>query len=216
MLFAARGRWRAVALIASGVAVALAPWVIRNYLVIGTPVLLATEGGETMLGANNPYVLNDPKLYGMWVAPVSVPEYKARLAPVRGEVERNRAQNEIAYEFLTQHADEIPVLVYRKILRWLTPVTHTGGVIRVIVLCSYGLLLAVLAVGLVRRRVVPSPQLTAALIGTPCFFVVTAIYWGNLTRGRVPLELLWLPVAVHTLFVSRGGAVDTQRKEGTT
>ncbi len=58
LLRSGAGRRRAaVALLAF--AVVLAPWTIRNYSVFDRPVLVATEGGETLRGANC-----DPVYYG--------------------------------------------------------------------------------------------------------------------------------------------------------
>ncbi len=176
-----------------GVVMFLVPWLIRNELVLGHPVLLATESGETLLGSNNPYVVADPELHGMWLSPMKIPEYTERLRPIRDEVERSRVQAEIAMDYLKTNPGNIPLLAYYKLRRWLTPVTVSRGLIRFLVLASYGTLLALLAAGLVLRVFARSASLSIALLCTFVFLLITAVYWGGLTRGRVPLEVLWIP-----------------------
>jgi hypothetical protein len=186
-------KWLRGALVALGVFVFLTPWLIRNQLVLGHPVLLATESGETLLGANNPYVYDDPALHGMWLSPMKVPEYAERLRPVRDEVERSRLQSEIAMDYLRRNPNKIPILGYYKLRRWLTPITVSRGLIRVIVLASYGTLLVLLILSSFLRVFSRSAALDIALIATFVFLAVSAVYWGGLTRGRLPLEILWIP-----------------------
>jgi 4-amino-4-deoxy-L-arabinose transferase-like glycosyltransferase len=47
-----RARWRAAIAVCLAFGVVLAPWTIRNWSVFDRPVLVATEGGETLAGAN--------------------------------------------------------------------------------------------------------------------------------------------------------------------
>jgi hypothetical protein len=185
--------WRPAGAFMLGAMVPLVPWVVRNYAVFGRPVLLATEGGETMLGANNPYVLNDPEEHGMWVPPMRVPEYRERLRPIRDEIQRDEEQKALAIHFLRDHAGDIPALVAYKLWRWLTPVTKSGGLIRLLVLCSYGVLLALLLAGAFLGVFRSSPALHLVLLWTILMVSVTAVYWGGLTRGRLSLELMWIP-----------------------
>ncbi len=177
----------------AGVAAFLVPWLIRNQVALGHPVLLATEAGETLFGANNPYVLDDPGLHGMWISPLKITEYANRLRPIRDEVERNRVQTRIALDFLGRHPESIPLLVYYKLARWLTPVTVSSGLIRLLVLASYGTLLVLLAAGLLLRAFESSAALHLVLLCTVVFLAIAAVYWGGLTRGRLPLEILWIP-----------------------
>jgi hypothetical protein len=182
-----------VLLIPLGMALVLSPWMVRNLVQLGHPVFLATEGGETFLGANNPDILNDPFYSGMWKSPMIIPEYRDRLYPIQDEVERDREQTRMGIEFLRSHPSAIPGLVFRKIWRWLTPVTNTGGIIRIGVMASYGLLLLLLLIGLVQRSFTRSRLLVQVMLITVASCIITAVYWGNLTRGRLPIEIIWLP-----------------------
>jgi len=193
------GKWPAlfsrVLLLGVGLGAVLGTWTARNYIEIGHPVLLATEGGETFLGANNPYVWNDPAYSGLWQAPVAIPEYRDHLQPIRDEVERDREQNRIGMAFVRENVASVPGAMARKLWRWLTPVPHTGGRVRALVLASYTPLLVFLFLGAVRGGVPRDFMLLMALAVTAASFAITAVYWGNLVRGRLPLELLWLPWA---------------------
>ncbi len=64
------------------------------------------------------------------------------------------------------------------------------------VLASYGVLLVLLAAGAMLRKIAFSPTLLLALGFSVVNLGVTAVYWGNLTRGRLPLEMVWLPFGV--------------------
>jgi hypothetical protein len=191
-LFRAAG-WRASGALLLATVVVLVPWVVRNQVMLGHPVLLATEGGETLLGANNPYVASDVALRGMWVSPMGIDEYRQELAAIHDDVLRDRKQRDLALRYMGAHSEKIPALVANKLWRWLTPVTASGGIVRILVLGSYGVLLILLAVGASRHLFVGSAALHLTLIWTFVLCVLTAIYWGNLTRGRLPLEIAWLP-----------------------
>ena len=191
-----RQDWRNASATVLGAACVLTPWLTRNLITLGRPVLLATEGGETLLGANNPYVADDPELRGMWKSPMSIPEYREHLAPIQNEIDRDKEQQAMAVRFISDHPDKMPALVLKKLWRWLTPVTETGGMVRLAVLCSYGLLLVLLAAGLFLGVYSSSPALHLVLLWTLVLFAITCVYWGNLTRGRLPLEIVWLPFGV--------------------
>jgi hypothetical protein len=185
--------WRRAAVLAVSTLLVLAPWTIRNQIQFGHPIVLATEGGETLLGANNPYVLSDPSLHGMWISPLRIAEYNERLSVVHDDLERDRLQSAMARSFLAAHVDEIPRLVIYKLARWLTPVTETPGLVRLMVLGSYGLLLTLLFVAAAMRLFKPSASLAHIAACSLVLTAVTIVYWGGLTRGRIPLELIWLP-----------------------
>ena len=191
--------WRPVLGLVLGTVLVLTPWWTRNFVVFGKPVLLSLEGGETFLGANNPYVVWDPELAGMWIAPMSIPEYRARILRCETEIEVNDCQMEIGLNYLSGHPHVIPRLVLNKWARWLTPITKSGGLIRLAVMSTYGSLLALVILGVVFRTVRYCPLLVATLAITLADIVIVGLYWGNLTRGRIALELIWLPWGIQTL-----------------
>lgn len=180
-------------LLLAGVLLVFVPWAIRNQIELGHPEFLATEGGETLLGSNNQVVLSDPKLRGMWISPLTVPEYREKLRPIRDEVERDREQNRLAIVFLKENTSAIPQLAVNKLWRALTPITETGGQVRMLVLGSYGSLIFFVAVGLLRGSIRRSNLLTLAILASVATLSIVAVYWGNLTKGRLPFEMIWLP-----------------------
>jgi 4-amino-4-deoxy-L-arabinose transferase-like glycosyltransferase len=183
---------RAAFLLVVGCALLLAPWLTRNEIVFGHAVL-ANEGGETFLGSNNPYVLADPSEHGLWIAPWQIPEYRAVMAPLTNELQENKLEYKIGTKFLQNHPWAVPRLAFYKLDRWLTPVTHVSGEVRYMVLGSYGVLLLLLLLGVVRRSFHSSAALCFVLLWSLVLFGITVVYWGNLVRGRLPLELVWIP-----------------------
>jgi hypothetical protein len=188
-------RWRTAILLSAGFVVMLLPWTIRNFIAFRRFEPLETVSGETFLGSNNPYVLSDPLLHGMWISPMGIRQYRQRLANVHDDFQRRDIQRDIALQFVRQNWASIPRLAVYKLWRWLTPITGSAGMVRWIVLGAYGSLLAMLAIGLPLGVFKPTIELKLALLCTMALFVSTIVYWGILTRGRLLLEFIWLPWA---------------------
>jgi 4-amino-4-deoxy-L-arabinose transferase-like glycosyltransferase len=188
--------WKPPAAVVLAVVVTLTPWWIRNVLVVGDFVLLSTEAGETLLGANNPYVLADPAKHGLWIPPISIPEYREAMFRTRSEVELSATFQRMGKAYLLANPGAIPRLAFYKWRRWLTPITASGGATRLMVLASYGPLLALVLAGFASGRLRYSHALVPALALTLADAVIVAVYWGNLTRGRVALEVIWIPWGV--------------------
>jgi len=199
MYLFSRTGWRRALLFLFGFTLFLAPWVVRNQEIFGSP-LLATEGGETFLGSNNPYVVRNSALHGMWIAPRSVPEYWTAIEFNYNDAERSKIQNQIAWEYLKHNPRVIPLLAIYKVKRWLTPITISGGAVRLMVLASYGVLLLFLMIGCFQRIYRRSVELDMVLMWSLLTTALTIVYWGNLTRGRLPVELVWIPWSVIVAF----------------
>jgi len=191
--------WRRATLLGLGCLLLVLPWVWRNDRAFGKPVL-ATESGETLLGANNPYVLSRAELHGLWLPPRQIPEYWAVVGPIHDELIASQVQNQMARKFLSENPGEIPRLVAYKVARWLTPISESPGMIRLLIICSYGSLLLFLLLGFARRVYAFSFPLAMVLVWTMLMLALTAVYWGNLVRGRLPLELPWLPWGVQSAW----------------
>jgi 4-amino-4-deoxy-L-arabinose transferase-like glycosyltransferase len=189
-----RKGWRQSALVALGCVLVVGPWVVRNQRMFGSPVL-ATESGETFLGSNNPYVLKNPKLHGMWLSTWEIPEYRRMIEFNFDELERSRIQNKVGWAYLRQNPGVIPRLTLYKVRRWLTPITVSGGAVRLMVLISYGPLLLFLGIGLFRKVYRRCIELDLISMWSLIMLGITIVYWGNLTRGRLPLEMVWIPWA---------------------
>ena len=113
-----------------------APWLIRNEQLFGSP-LLATESGETFLGSNNPYVVGDLALCtACGRSPNAIPEYRKAIEFDYNEVEHNQIQNQIAFYPLNPARGSLLAFCY-KLERWLTPITVSGGLVRLLVIASF-------------------------------------------------------------------------------
>ncbi len=190
--------WRSPVGLIVGMVLVLTPWWARNLIVFGKPVLLSLEGGETFLGSNNPYVVEDPELAGLWIPPMSIPEYRSRMIQCDNELDVNNTQMGMSFAYLRSRPRVIPGLVLNKMLRWLTPITNSGGLNRIVVLSTYGTLLVLVILGVVFGTVRCCPLLLITLAVTLADLAIVGVYWGNLTRGRIALELIWLPWGVQT------------------
>jgi hypothetical protein len=212
-----RKGWRQSALVAVGCTLVVGPWVMRNQRMFGSPVL-ATESGETFLGSNNPHVLENPKLHGMWLSTWEIPEYRRMIEFNFDELERSKIQNKVGWAFLRQNPRVIPRLTLYKVRRWLTPITVKGGAVRLMVLISYGPLLVFLVIGVFRKIYRRSIELDLISMWSLIMLVITIVYWGNLTRGRLPLEMVWIPwaaIAATDIFARfRVRAVDKLAADG--
>lgn len=186
-------RWSPSIAVGIAFCVTLSPWVIRNYTVFGQFVPLATEGSETFLGANNPYVAADPVLRGVWISPMRIPEYADALRPYPEELERAAARYRIALDYLKSDPGMIPKLMWWRIRRFFTPLTGSDGIVRIVVLCTYGTLMLLLAAGVILRVFRSTTQLHFVLLWVFAQMVVTAVYCGGLIRGRMLMEVVLLP-----------------------
>ena len=189
-----RAGWKRGFLLGGGFVLMLCPWLIRNYFIFGRP-LLSTQGGEVFLGANNSYVINVPVRHGDWVSPTELPEYRDKLKGVVNEVLLDNLEYNLALDFLRKNPRLIPRLAFYKLERWLTPITETRGLPRLLVLISYGPLLLLLIAAIFQGIYMRSATLNLAIIWSAVLAVVTVVYWGMLTRGRFFLELVWIPWA---------------------
>jgi hypothetical protein len=98
--------WRLVA----GTLIVVAPWVIRNQLVMGSPILMTTHGGYTLLLANNPVFYSEvvDRGWGADWGQRSFEEWQRDLlrsldeavGPNASEIARDRWQSEQARQFI--------------------------------------------------------------------------------------------------------------------
>lgn len=167
--FAVLARWRGALVLAMCAAV-VAPWTLRNVRVMGSPVLIAANGGSTFFGANNGLVVSEPALRGVWVTPRRLAPEDSGLA----EIERDRVQWRRGVAWLIDHPGEWPALMFWKLARLALPDWESAN--QKYVLLGWITTLPVLALtyaGIARLR---NPALDATMLAT----VVTAlIFWGS-------------------------------------
>ncbi len=191
--------WRVIA----GTLLVVAPWVIRNELIIGTPLLTTTHGGYTLLLANNSAFSNEvvDQPWGTVWSGESLTRWQAELderlerelGPNASEVERDRRLSQWGREFITSEPRRFARAVWHRVRSLWSVVPHgdaeTGPSRLVIAAVGgfYSILLLAFAVGMfvVARRAEWSRWwLLYALVIT--VQGVHLVYWTN-ARMRAPL-----------------------------
>jgi 4-amino-4-deoxy-L-arabinose transferase-like glycosyltransferase len=159
------GGLRAGAAVCVAFAVVLTPWTVRNWSAFDRPVLIATEGGETLAGANCDATYSGPDL-GAW-----------EVSCARFDASENEAValNEKGHEgirYARDHLGDLPRVAVARLGRswgfwqpFKRPEGRAGWVMRVGVVVYFLLLpLAVAGWVVLRRRGVSTWILTAPLI----------------------------------------------------
>ncbi len=191
--------WR----VAVGTMLVVAPWVIRNQLVFGAPLLTTTHGGYTLLLANNP-VFYDEVVDQPWGTvwrggslarwQTEQDERLARdLGPGASEIDRDRRLSVIAREFIAAEPRRFARAVWHRLRSLWSTVPQgdaTGGPARGLIGAVgwyYSVTLLVFAVGMVivaRRPDRDRWWMLYALVVT--VQAVHLVYWTN-ARMRAPL-----------------------------
>ncbi|MBI2265622.1 MAG: glycosyltransferase [Armatimonadetes bacterium] len=91
----------------------ISPWTIRNRLITGSLIPIATNGGMSFWGGNNPVVLSDPSLAGSWISPSKLPK---RPPPGLSEDRTDRLYYSWGFAFLRENIKEVPLFFARKLL----------------------------------------------------------------------------------------------------
>ena len=198
--------------------VTIAPWVIRNQISLGKPVLATTHGGYTLLLGNNPLFyehLDQPlgtygaQHFNRGVRRFNIsenPSYdfwgpRAMVQPKvisRNEIERDR----FAYEVAKYHISQQPKLFARSVVRrvgklW-SPLPNTGRVLQRLAVGGWYLTLFIVVFWFSVRQ--SNQWLTTpmklGIVMILAFTLVHAVYWSDM-RMRAPLmPTLYLAAAL--------------------
>lgn len=174
-------RWAAAVGFGVGFAAAVLPWTYRNYQVFGRPVLIATNGGSTFYGGNNPVVAGSPGQWGNWVATNRLPG-RDLIDAQPDEVSHDQTEYRLGREWVIANPHQFAWLGVFKVVRfWLPfvqwPSLKTYPVANVLSTAPFLLLvfagLAVTGRGDGRRRfAVPHLALAASLF-------TAVVFWGD-------------------------------------
>ena len=204
--------WRLVV----GAFVIVAPWAVRNALMLGRPIVTTTHGGYTLLLGNNPVfyreVLDAP--WGTTWSRASLSHWQNDMeiqlsqAGIEGECARdvwlrNRALANISND---------PVSFFRacglRIVRFWRVVPHDGSRVVRIGSCVFyvSVLLAFMTqlIQVLYRRIQLSPAVQLMLLAILSFTAVHAVYWSNM-RMRGPLIPL-IAILIAGSLVREGDA----------
>ncbi len=175
-------------------AAVVAPWVIRNAVVMGKPCLGTVLAAHTFWGAHNTRTFTDPRVRGDWIglAPLLV---DGRTLP-RDELAQEAAAWRYAWEDLRAHSAELPRLLVAKVWRLLSPEEHSPNAS---LNWAFGLAWCLTLPGLIfgwselrRRDPLLAGVIAAQLLST---VLCVLIFYGN-SRFRHVHEPLFLVISV--------------------
>jgi 4-amino-4-deoxy-L-arabinose transferase-like glycosyltransferase len=206
----------APAALAVAAVLVVAPWTIRNAIVLHAFVPVSTSGGNTLYGTYNETSRTRPDCRGCWTPPIDVAGGGPFLASLRGlpAAERDHRLRAAAFRFAREHPVYVLQVLWGNTVRLLdlAGAARTGFTAKtidvspraaqdarwelfaVLVLAAAGLLLGVL------RRV---PWFVVALV--VLLWVSTALIQSETPRFRAPLDP-WL------IMLGAAGAVALARR----
>jgi len=126
-----RRRWRAGAALIAAFAACCLPWVVRNQIELGAPILLPTKGSLNLWMRNNPEALEiEGQNLPDWIMDgLKRPELMAypSMEGLETELERSTALSERAAEFMMANPVLITYLSARRFLEFMSPIGGTMG-----------------------------------------------------------------------------------------
>jgi len=196
--------WRARFVLAAAVAVAttvvLSPWIVRNQIAFGKPIVTTTHGGYTLLLGNNPSYyryLQEGKSDLPW--PADDPEFQQLLPgpapPLSDELAYDAATKRLAVETIQDQPSVFVRASIGRVAQFWSPLANrtsekesrARSLLRYATCAWYLLVFALAIIGLVRlgnRRW--SVGWLGALSLCVCFTLMHSVYWSNL-RMRAPV-----------------------------
>lgn len=196
----ARPRWSRRALVVplallAAAAITVAPWTVRNAVVLDAFVPLTTQGGYTLAGTYSEEVRIDARLPSAWRVPVASIE---KLAPQRlDEVALSRRLASAAAEYAAGHPSYVLATAYRNTLRLLhlrdlpyarqtlqRPTGVDSSMVELSIISFY-VVSVVALIGLTTRAARQAPLF---LWLTPGLLFVSAVLVQGQIRFRVPID----------------------------
>ncbi len=206
LMLGAGERARQTGALLLGLVLAIAPWTVRNAIVLHDFVPITTGGGRTLLDANNARVWDDPALRGSAISTAEVEPWRTRFAG-HSEIEVDRIASDEAVAFGLSRWRQWPEMSWAKFSRmWrltaLAPSTgrwfRTGSLPdRLLRLADPLLLWSLLTLplalwGLVRTLKDSRRQFQLLPLWVVAVFTAgSLVFWGAL-RLRVPAEPMLL------------------------
>lgn len=205
--------WRAalksVVIIAALTLTIVAPWTVRNYLVFGSFVPVATGDGIVLLGAYNPLILQDGPFRGIWIRPSLLYPAGTRTyhhCQTDCEVQQNSDYTHLAGQWVQSHTGEMPYLLSLHLKYMWTPSTPEADLpmnqfpsrfssqllMAMIPISSY-LIFALAALGLVVTWRKWSSLLFLYLL--IALDIAQCLYFYGSSRFRAPIEPLLVVLA---------------------
>lgn len=206
------------------VALTVSPWVVRNWLQLGSPVLMTTHGGYTLLLGNNPAFYREVVLqpWGtVWDGSVGggqeewvqATTRELQAAGITGEVAQDRWMSRRALEHIQSEPDLFVRACLLRLRRFwsLTPgggdaaVLPTG--LRLPLAGFYAAVFLLAAVGLVRAACRQWGIWAPSILLLAAFVAVHFVYWSN-ARMRAPVVPVILLLAARATTARSSPSAD--------
>lgn len=185
-----RKQWKALLFFSAGFLVAVSPWVVRNWISLGEPVLMPTKGALNMWMRNNPEVLASEGIFvpaDISVNNLSMLEYPSTDS-IQGELARSRALGISARTYILSNPRLMAWLAWNRAVAFLAPGGSTLGIRGMLAgLVIYPLILFG-AIGLWRNRSHPEAAFLFALF--VLYLLVHAMAHGGV-RYRLPVDAVF-------------------------
>ena len=214
-----RDRVRQVVLLLAGVALVVAPWAVRNTVVLGRVVPVKTGSGRALLDSNNEIVWADPKLRGGAIGMYQREPWASQLSGLSETAVDDRA-TAMAWAFLAPRVGEWPAMAAAKLSRmwrlrgeaattgsWQRAGSTLDRLARRVdpFLPWFAVTMPFALWGFVRTLRGPRRWFQSLpAIAIAYFSAVTVVFWGAL-RMRVPVEPL-------VLLLAAAGFEDARRR----
>lgn len=203
VLFLGLKKWRGPVMLLLGFALAVAPWVIRNQAVLGSPVLMPTKGSLNLWMRNHPAVLAEEGIRVPSSIPVNRPELLTYPSydEFPGEVERSRALGRSAMEFMAANPRLLLWLSLQRAIHFMSPGGSTlgrGAFWAGLILLAPLLILG--AAGL--KREFGRPE-TRYLVGVFLVYFIMHVLTHGGTRYRLPADMVFIAGVSMLLFGRR-------------
>lgn len=202
-----------------GTLLVVSPWIVRNYRVLGHPILMTTHGGYTLLLANNPVyqreVIEQPRRtvwsgesLARWQQDVEA-RLHHDLGPAPTELQRDAWMSAEAWKYIRAEPIKFAQAALHRV-RSLWSITPQGEGASLPMVLRLGVgaffaaeyLLAIVGIALlVRRR--EWPAWLPALLVIITLQIVHLFYWTD-ARMRAPLQPILALLAAKTLSVFCG------------
>jgi 4-amino-4-deoxy-L-arabinose transferase-like glycosyltransferase len=104
------------------------PWILRDYVVSHSFVLVASGSGTVLLGAYNTMAVTDQQHLGGWIGPgqsdpqVTTP-FTSHVCPAPCEVALESAETDAAIQWIRSHPDDLSRLMLYHLKNFFTPYT---------------------------------------------------------------------------------------------
>jgi 4-amino-4-deoxy-L-arabinose transferase-like glycosyltransferase len=211
LVLSGRARLVRPALLVVGAALALSPWIVRNYVEYNQFIPLtsgfgSSAGGYVFWISNNEYTARPGERWGRYVPAETLPEYREYVSHADNPALLDRKGYEYGLRYLTTHPQDVPVLLLGKFLRFwnvfpgANMVTRAAGATVLVLLPFF-----MLGLWACWRHRYNGGMVLVFIMGT---MLIGLIFWAD-TRIRTPADpfiVLAVAIGAERLIKRKGAA----------